>query len=143
MKRMRRLDKLVIDSERMRSFELINETKHTRVCCSVEVAASPWNRMKGLLGKSGLPQGHGLILSPCNSIHTFFMKFPIDVVFLDKDGTVLQIRSNVKPHRWASGGVWARMVLEMAAGEIEKTSTSIGDRLRMQSHKEGQAGNEA
>jgi len=117
--------------------ELINETRGTKVCSSIEVAADPWHRMRGLLGRDRLPEGHGLVISPCNSVHTFFMRFAIDVVFLDGDGTVVRIYRDLKPFRFAGGGLRARMVLETASGEIEKSDTGVGDRLRMESLAEG------
>ena len=121
----------MIDSEPMDSFELTNETRETCVCSFVEVAGDLWHRMKGLLGRDGLPEGHGLLILSCNSIHTFFMRFPIDVVFLDGKGSVVRIRKDLKPFRCCSGGIRARMVLEMAAGEIDESVTRVGDRLRM------------
>jgi len=116
----------------MEIYKLINETKATLVCDRVQIASDPLRRMKGLLGRSGLPEGQGLILSPCNSIHTFFMRFAIDVVFLDGQGYVLKVHRDVKPYRVVAGGFGAKMVLEMASGEMAKSGTDLGDRLRIE-----------
>jgi uncharacterized protein len=84
------------------------------VCERCLVAATPWARMRGLLGRDELPRGEGILLRPAGSIHTFFMRFPIDAVFLDGEGTVVGVERNMKPWRMArrSG---AKSVLELPA----------------------------
>jgi uncharacterized membrane protein (UPF0127 family) len=100
----------------------------TVVCERCTVAATPLTRMKGLLGRSELPPGEGLLLRPASSIHTFFMRFPIDVVFLDRDLVVRKTVSGLKPWRLASARR-ARSVLELAAGESERRALAAGQRL--------------
>src|ERR687897_3899365 len=80
------------------------------------VADSPISRMRGLLGRNELRPGEGLLLRPASSVHTFFMRFPIDAVFLDGDLRVLAVRPEVPPWRTA-GHRGARAVLELPAGE--------------------------
>jgi hypothetical protein len=82
-------------------------------CCITE---SFWERLCGLMGREALPEGTGLWIEPCNSIHTFFMKFPIDVVYLDRHGLVLKIHQNVKPWRMDLPVFKARSVLELPCG---------------------------
>jgi hypothetical protein len=98
------------------------------VCERCVVADSPWARMRGLLGRSELPRGEGIYLRPAGSIHTFFMRFPIDVVFVDGDGVVVGVERALKPWRtaWRKG---AKAVLELAAGEADARSLTAGQRL--------------
>jgi uncharacterized protein len=100
------------------------------VCERCIVADRMLPRMKGLLGRRELPSGEGMLIRPAPSIHTFFMRFPIDVVFLARDGEVLKVSSNVKPWR-ARSCRRAHSVLELAAGEAERRSVARGDRLRV------------
>ena len=69
------------------------------VCERCTLARNPYSRMRGLLGRTGLAQGEGLLLQPAGSIHTFFMRFPIDAVFLDRERRVVSIAPDVKPWR--------------------------------------------
>ena len=92
------------------------------------VASSPLARMRGLLGRSGLESGEGLLLRPASSVHTFFMRFAIDVVFLTPDGDVVKVASNVRPWR-AVGARGAKAVVELAAGEADRRGIRAGERL--------------
>lgn len=85
-------------------------------------------RLRGLLGRKALGRGEGLLLSPSSSVHTCFMRFPIDVVFLDDELRVLGVSSAVRPWRLA-GRRGARHVLELGAGEAESRSIVGGRRL--------------
>jgi uncharacterized membrane protein (UPF0127 family) len=84
--------------------------------------------MRGLLGRSELAPGEGLLIRPAPSVHTFFMRFPIDVVFLGGDLRVLRVRSDLRPWRMA-GQRGARAVLELPAGEADRRGIRPGDRL--------------
>ncbi len=95
---------------------------------SVTVADSTMRRLRGLLGKSDLPSGHGVLLRPAWSIHTAFMRFPIDVVFLDADQVVVQIVPRLAPFKTASCR-GAREVVELRAGECDRRGLSLGDRV--------------
>jgi uncharacterized protein len=101
------------------------------VCEQVLVAARPLRRMRGLLGRADLPAGEGILLRPASSVHTFFMRFPIDVVFLDRDGVVLGVEPDVAPWRLA-GRRGAKAVVELAAGESARRGIAVGDRLALQ-----------
>ncbi len=96
----------------------------------IEVADRPLDRMRGLLGRDGLADGEGLLLRPAGSIHTFFMRFPIDAVFLDEDLVVLGTSEHLGP--WATAGrKGAKAVLEVAAGTCERLRVKQGDRLHL------------
>ena len=83
---------------------------------TAEVARTLWARMRGLIGRSGLPPGRGMLILRCNAIHTFFMRFPIDATFYDREGRVVRIVRNVRPWRPFVWGGWrAVKVLETAA----------------------------
>ena len=95
---------------------------------SVVVADSTGRRLRGLLGKKELPSGHAVLLRPAWSIHTAFMRFPIDVVFLDADQIVIKIVPNLPSFKTASCR-GAREVVELRAGECERRGLALGDRV--------------
>ena len=107
-----------------------NKSKGVIVIPRAKVAASMRSRFRGLLGMASLPAGEGLWLTPCHSVHTFFMRFPIDVLFLDDQGIVLS-RATLKPWRVSRWERRAAGVLEMAAGTLERTRTDVGDQLTL------------
>ena len=98
------------------------------VCEQLLVATRPFTRMRGLLGRAALPSDEGILLRPAGSVHTFFMRFPIDVVFLDREQVVVGIEPELVPWR-ASGRRGATSVVELAAGECERRGLRVGDRL--------------
>ena len=116
------------DPARLRT--VVSDDRAVAVCERCEIAERPAHRLRGLLGRSGLEPGAGLLLRPSNSIHTCFMRFPIDAVFLDAELRVLRVRSELRPWRaaWARG---SRAVLELAAGEAERRGVRPGERLRL------------
>ena len=98
------------------------------MCEHCEVASTLGSRTKGLLGRSGLDPGHGLLITRTGSIHTVFMRFAIDAVYLDKQMTVRKIVRGIRPFRlsWSPG---AKYVLELAAGEAERVGIRGASRL--------------
>jgi uncharacterized membrane protein (UPF0127 family) len=98
------------------------------VCERCDVANHAVARMRGLLGRSDLPQGEGILLRPAGSIHTFFMRFPIDVVFLNDQDVVVEVVPRLQPWR-AAGVKGARSVLELASGEAESRGIEPGSKL--------------
>jgi uncharacterized membrane protein (UPF0127 family) len=86
--------------------------------------------MRGLLGRSELPVGEGLLLKPCGSVHMFFMRFPIDVVFLDRELTVVGVVPELRPWRTA-GRRGAKAALELPADEAARRRIAPGERLRL------------
>ena len=99
------------------------------VCQSCRLAATFLTRLRGLLGRSGLGEGEGLLIRPTSSIHMFFMRFALDVAFLDRDGRVVKLVPGLRPWRmsFARG---ARSALELSAGEIERQKLHVGDVLQ-------------
>jgi uncharacterized protein len=100
------------------------------VCERCLVERTAFARMRGLLGRSELPQGEGILLRPAGSVHTAFMRFPIDVVFLDGQLEVLRIARGLPPWRTAAAR-GARAVLELPAGEADRRGLEVGDRLQL------------
>lgn len=98
------------------------------VCEHLLVATRPLRRMRGLLGRAHLPSGEGILLKPAGSIHTLFMRFPIDAIFLDRELRVVGIVRDLPPWRVAKRA-GARVVLELAAGESRRRGLREGDRL--------------
>src|SRR5947207_13374897 len=101
------------------------------VCERCVLADSPLTRMRGLLGRRALPSGEGLLLQPAGSIHTAFMRFPIDAVFLDGERRVVRIAADVRPWRTAAARR-SRAVLELAAGEAARVGLEPGHLLRLE-----------
>jgi hypothetical protein len=108
--------------------KVLNLTRQTVLAEFVDVADHGAARRKGLLGRSGLPAGEGLWIVPCESVHTFGMKFPIDLVYLDRKKKVKKVRSDVPAWR-LSACLSAHSVLELASGTIRLTHTRLGDTL--------------
>jgi uncharacterized membrane protein (UPF0127 family) len=100
----------------------------TVVCERCVLAETPLARLRGLLGRDGLPSGEGLLLRPAGSIHTAFMRFAIDAVFLDRDSRVLKVVSDLVPWRTAACR-GARSVLELPAGEANRHGLHAGASL--------------
>jgi len=106
---------------------LLNETKGTVVAERLEIADNLWSRFKGLMLRRSFPQGEGLLIRPSSSIHTAFMRFPIDVVFVDKSNNVVKVVPELKPFRVAFGA--GHSVLELPAGAAAAAQIEKGDRL--------------
>jgi uncharacterized protein len=111
-------------------FTLINDRTHAVVATSVELAATAGDRLRGLLGRRALAPSTGLLLSPCAAIHTAFMRFPIDVVFIDADGKALRVIRQLRPWRVAMS-LGARAVIELGDGTIAPGDVELGDRLHV------------
>ena len=105
-----------------------NQTRNTILGDSVETADTSAKRRAGLLKHTRLDPGSGLWIVPCESVHTFFMKFPIDLVYLDKQRKVRKVRHAVPAWR-LSACLTAHSILELPAGTAEKSGTVAGDML--------------
>ena len=108
-----------------------NVTRNVVLGQKIQAASSILQRAVGLLATPALASGEGLWLHPCTSVHTFFMRYPIDVLFLSKEGAVLE-QQTLKPWRVSR---WVRKsdgVLELPAGMLERTGTAAGDRIEFQ-----------
>ena len=108
-----------------------NKTRGTVLGESVEIADTSEKRRVGLLNHTRLDPGSGLWILPCESVHTFFMKFPIDLVYLDKHRKVRKVRHAVPPWR-LSACLTAHSILEFPAGTAKKSGTLPGDELSIE-----------
>jgi len=96
-----------------------------------EKASTHIRRGVGLMGRRGLPKGGGLIIQPCNSIVCFFMRFPIDVLFIDANNHVCHLYRSMRPWRTSKIVRVSKFVIELPAGAIEDTGTGLGDEVRV------------
>jgi len=113
--------------------KVINVTQNTVVVDNLELATTAWQRFKGLMGRSGISAGGGLWLEPCADIHSCFMRFAFDAVFLNKEGVVLHLIEAMAPWRLSKYVFGGRVVLELPAGEIARHQLALGDQLIIQS----------
>jgi uncharacterized membrane protein (UPF0127 family) len=105
--------------------------KGVEIAGDVEVAETAWQRFVGLMGRATLPSGKGLLIRPCNSIHMFFMRFPIDVAFLDREGRVLRVYHGIKPWRVSRIVLGAKAAVELPAGTLAVAGVETGAQLRL------------
>jgi uncharacterized membrane protein (UPF0127 family) len=113
----------------MRSVRVANRTRGVVLGTRVAVADRWWLRLRGLLGRTELGQGEGLLLRPCKAIHMAGMAFPLDVGFLDAEGRLIAMYPDLPPRgrtRWHLG---ARQALELPAGTFAATGSDLGDVL--------------
>jgi len=110
-------------------YRVMNLTRNTPLADQAARADSFLTRFKGLMGVAELPVGQALHIAPCNSIHTFFMKIPIDAVFLDASEQVVDICHAMPPWRMSKVYWGAKSVLELPAGTAAASQTQAGDRL--------------
>lgn len=103
----------------------------TEVAADIAMAESLWPRFIGLMGKRELPDGHGLCIRPCSSIHMFFMRFPIDAVFVDGDGRIVRIYASIKPWRVTGFVRKAKACLELPPGTCAQHGLAAGDVLQL------------
>jgi uncharacterized protein len=106
------------------------------ICDRCQLADSAWTRLRGLIGRARLQPGDGLMLRPASAIHTSFMRFPIDAVFLDDELRVLRVREGLRPWR-AAGAPGAKAVLELAAGQAARNGLAPGARLDVSTLRDG------
>jgi hypothetical protein len=99
---------------------------------NVEIAGTPFKRLRGLLGRSSFPSGEGLLIVPCRAVHTWFMRFPIDAVFLDEDFAVAGVVENMPPFRFSPYVRRARAALELPAGTVRETGTRTEDKIKLE-----------
>jgi uncharacterized membrane protein (UPF0127 family) len=107
---------------------LFNERTGKAVATALEAAFDSASRNRGLLGREALAAGQALIIAPTSMVHTFFMRFPIDILVVDRQGRVLKARRNV-PARRIVGGLRGFAVIELAAHELDRSETVAGDIL--------------
>ena len=108
---------------------IVNVTRQTQLAQQVIVANTPLERMQGLLNRESFLPQEALVITQCSSIHMFFMKFAIDVVFVDKHNQVVGLCPHIKPFE-VSPIFWkSACAIELPAGTIKATGTQVGDQL--------------
>ncbi len=113
-----------------RVYEIVNARTGNIVATHIEEASSPWRAFRGLMLRKRLPDGHGMLFRPARGVHTQFMRFPIDLIFLDKDNRVVKIRASMSP--WRFDFTSAAAVIEMNGGAAARAGIAVGDELRLQ-----------
>lgn len=110
-----------------------NETRQTFLATELMVADTHWSRLKGLLGKTAnaFRAGKGLWIVPCHGVHTLAMGFPIDVIFLDENRTVVHLEQHLRPWRLTSIKLEAATVIELPSETIARSETQVGDRVEI------------
>jgi uncharacterized membrane protein (UPF0127 family) len=108
-----------------------NRTRGAYLATNLVIAETHWTRFRGLMATdvSAFPAGSGLWLNPSHGVHTFAMRFPIDVVYLDRDRIVVHLEESLKPWRVAAVKANATSVLELPPGVIRETETAVGDQI--------------
>ncbi len=111
-----------------------NRTRQAFLASEIAVANTHWTRLKGLIGTSasGFPPGRGVWIVPCQGIHTFAMRFPIDVIYLDEEHRVVHIEENVRPWRITPVRIDADTVIEVPSHTVWATGTEIGDQIEIE-----------
>ena len=108
-----------------------NRTRTTYLATELMIARTHWTRFRGLMATdaSRFRRGQGLWISPSHGIHTFAMRFPIDVVYLDRDRIVIHVEEELQPWRLAAVRIQAASVLELPIGTIRESQTALGDQV--------------
>jgi uncharacterized membrane protein (UPF0127 family) len=123
-------DRFACESGRVAEIAQVELESGGVVCERCVMATNAVRRLRGLLGRKELPPGEGILLRPCASVHTMFMRFPIDVVFCDRDLKVLAVAAEVP--RWRLRGQrGAKVAIELAAGEAASRGVEPGQVLRL------------
>jgi hypothetical protein len=110
-----------------------NRTRQVYLATKLTLADTHWSRLRGLLGASDIDfcQGRGLWITPCRGVHTLAMRFPIDVVYLDRAGTVVHLEQNLPPWRFAPVRMQATSVIELPCQTVASTETAVGDKIEI------------
>ena len=111
---------------------IINRTRDRVLGSRVGLADAVWTRVRGLLGRPRPRHGEGLMLNPCRAVHTLGMSYPIDVIFLDRDGRVVALYPELRPGRFTAWHSRATFALEVPPGTIAASGTAPDDRVAWQ-----------
>lgn len=117
----------------MRKGYAFNRTRQAFLATELSVADTHWRRFRGLLGTrpEGFEFGRGLWIVPCRGVHTLAMRYPIDVVYLDREQTVVYVAENVQPWRFTAVKLAAATVLELPCHTVWNTGTLVGDQIEI------------
>lgn len=113
----------------MPRIEVRNATRQSVLGGRVAVARTHWTRLRGLLGRPAPEPGEGLLIVPCRGVHMYGMKYPLDLVFLDEGGTVVDVRPDLQPGTRTGFIKGSHYALEIPTGTIEASGTRVGDKL--------------
>jgi uncharacterized protein len=118
------------------TIRIFNQTRGRVLAGQAELARSFWSRGRGLMGRPSLPDGYALVIFPEWSIHTMFMRIPIDVLFVDRADVVVGLRDAMPPWCLYAGvsPTRGRYIVELPAGVIAATGTQVGDQLALDPH---------
>jgi uncharacterized protein len=113
--------------------QAFNKTRQVYLATELNVAQTHWSRLRGLLGVSpdDFRNGCGLWIHPCHGVHTLAMRFPIDVVYLNRAGTVVHVEHNLQPWRFSPIRMQAASVLELPSHTVARTETALGDSIEI------------
>jgi len=116
-----------------------NKTRQLYLATDLAVAETHWSRLRGLLGttEGDFRNGRGLWISPCHAVHTLAMRFPIDVVYLDRAGTVVHVEHNLQPWRFSPIRMQSASVLELPSHTAARTETALGDSIEINVKESG------
>jgi uncharacterized membrane protein (UPF0127 family) len=117
----------------MSKLRIWNRTRNALLADRADIADTSQKRRTGLLKHTALNQGEGLWIAPCEAVHTIGMKFPIDVIYLDKKRRILKLRTSMPKWRF-SACLRAHSVLELPAGASQSTQTVVGDQLEFEKY---------
>jgi uncharacterized membrane protein (UPF0127 family) len=113
--------------------QAFNKTRQIYLATSLALADTHWTRLRGLVGASpgDFGNGCGLWIVPCRGVHTLAMRFPIDVVYLDRSQTVIYVEKGLQPWRFAPVRLQAASVLELPCRTVTGTGTALGDKIEI------------
>ena len=119
--------------------QAFNQTRQVYVATELVVAETHWSRLRGLLGVSpdDFGNGRGLWIRPCRGVHTLAMRFPIDVVYLNRAGTVVHDEHNLQPWRFSPVRMQAASILELPSHTVARTGTALGDSIEIKLKETG------
>lgn len=122
--------------------QAFNQTRQVYLATQLAVADTHWTRLRGLLGTSpsDFRNGCGIWILPCRGVHTLAMRFPIDVVYLDRERTVIHVEHDLKPWRFAVVRMQAASVLELPCKTLTDTGTVVGDKIDISLKEDSQTG---
>jgi uncharacterized protein len=118
----------------MQQGQAFNQTRQLYLATNLAIAQTHWSRLRGLLGtkEDDFRNGCGLWIHPCRGVHTLAMRFPIDVLYLDRAGTVVHAEHDLQPWRFSPVRLQTASVLELPSHTLARTETTLGDRIEIQ-----------
>ena len=113
--------------------QAFNQTRQAYLATSLAVADTHWTRLRGLLGlgPGDFRNGYGIWIVPCHGVHTLGMRFPLDVIYLDRSLNVIEVQRSLQPWRFAPVRMRATSVLELPTQTAAETGTAVGDRIEI------------